>query len=285
MSSSLSHLRTLNPQTPKDWRRPREWRPPEHVPADSSKTYRYRSRHPLIVIGAAVLVLVAAGVARLAAMQGPGSALANDGECPSNFNAVGGARHECHCGPGPFSGSVWGTGTYTADSSLCRAALHAGAIGPTGGSVTAVAASGCPSYAGTSANGVDSSSWGAYLRSFHFEGFGNGSCASTPQNPRSPCPSTFAAAGGPAELHCTCPASASHGPVWGRGVYTTDSSLCAAARHAGAIGPEGGEVRARPAAGCSAYASSTRNGITTHAWGQYGSSFYIVGHGTSTCSR
>jgi hypothetical protein len=75
-----------------------------------------------------------------------------------------------------MSGSVWGTDIYTQDSSICRAAVHAGVIAVGGGSVTAKAASGCKSYGGTSRGGVQSSDWGEYDASFYFPSKGTGTC-------------------------------------------------------------------------------------------------------------
>lgn len=64
-------------------------------------------------------------------------------------------------------GSVWGSGPYTTDSSICRAAIHGGAIKDTeGGGVTVKLRPGQGSYSATVANGVASGSWGAYDSGF-----------------------------------------------------------------------------------------------------------------------
>ena len=39
------------------------------------------------------------------------------------------------------------------------------------------------------------------------------------------------------------------GSVWGTDMYTDDSSVCAAAQHAGKVGPAGGEVTVFAASG------------------------------------
>jgi hypothetical protein len=75
-----------------------------------------------------------------------------------------------------MSGSVWGTDIYTQDSSICRAAVHAGVITTAGGSVTAKAAAGCKSYKGGVRGGVESSDWGEYDTSFYFPSKGTGTC-------------------------------------------------------------------------------------------------------------
>ena len=71
----------------------------------------------------------------------------------------------------------WGTGVYTHDSSVCGAAMHAGAIPSSGGKVTIKSAAGCPKYKGTLGHGIMSSNWGSYGGSFYFAGSGDGSCA------------------------------------------------------------------------------------------------------------
>jgi hypothetical protein len=73
------------------------------------------------------------------------------------------------CEAGGTLGSVWGTGTYTDDSSICTAAVHAGLITTAeGGEVTFRLVAGQESYQGSSANGVDSSDYGSWGASFEF---------------------------------------------------------------------------------------------------------------------
>jgi hypothetical protein len=73
------------------------------------------------------------------------------------------------CAPGGPLGSLWGAGTYTADSSICTAAVHAGLITlDDGGTVTIELAPGADSYDSTTANGVTSSAYGPYDASFTF---------------------------------------------------------------------------------------------------------------------
>ncbi|MCB1323493.1 MAG: hypothetical protein KDK34_24760 [Leptospiraceae bacterium] len=65
------------------------------------------------------------------------------------------------------SGSVWGTDTYTSDSAICMAAVHAGVItAAEGGEVTVTKAAGESSYNGSQRNGVSTSNWGSYDSSF-----------------------------------------------------------------------------------------------------------------------
>ncbi len=94
--------------------------------------------------------------------------------CPDSFvgHRDDPAPLSCTCPPGAAVGTVWGAGPYTDDSALCTAARHAGAIGPGGGGVTVIATPGRDSYAADAANGVTTSSYGAWGYSFWFLGIG-----------------------------------------------------------------------------------------------------------------
>ncbi len=76
-----------------------------------------------------------------------------------------------------------------------------------------------------------------------------------------------------ASYSCTCGTVNVTAGVWGEGPYTSDSDLCAAALHAGVIGPGGGAVTARLADGQDSYGNSEANGVRTSRWGRYDSSF------------
>ena len=68
---------------------------------------------------------------------------------------------------GTTSGSVWGSAFYTDDSTLAKAAVHAGVLNDgQSGIVKATIALGQSSYTGSFANGVNSSSFGEYSGSY-----------------------------------------------------------------------------------------------------------------------
>ena len=79
---------------------------------------------------------------------------------------------------------------------------------------------------------------------------------------------------------------ATAGGVWGTDVYTDDSSVARAAVHAGVVAA--GETRVVSVVilpGQSAYAASTRNGVTSSAWGAWSGSFAFAGSsGTSAAA-
>lgn len=80
-----------------------------------------------------------------------------------------GTRVTVVCSPNGTAGSVWGSGPYTDDSSVCTAAVHAGLITlAEGGTVVAQIAPGESSYRGSTANGITSSDYGTFGGSFTF---------------------------------------------------------------------------------------------------------------------
>jgi hypothetical protein len=191
-------------------------------------------------------------------------------QCPSTMPG-GTAEIECGCPATGGGGSVWGTDFYTDDSSLCHAAVHAGAIPATGGTIHARAMPGRDYYTGSRRNGITSADYGQWSRSVVYVGASSvveGSVG-VPL-----CPGTYAAGGTNWSGTCRC-TDAADAPVWGSDTYTTDSNLCRAARHAGAIGAGGGLGQVSPAPGRASYAGSTRNGVTTSDWGSYGASFRV----------
>lgn len=203
------------------------------------------------------------------------------GPCPDDFSALaeGGETLTCTCdGDSIARGAVWGMGTYTADSSICRAALHAGMIPRNGGQVSVVPEPGRNTYPGVTRNGVTSSNYGDYGSSFRFAGEPRTATPAT-ATAVTVCPDDFAALADSGEtLACTCDADAlARGAVWGTDVYTADSSICRAALHAGMVARNGGRVSVVPEAGRNAYPGVTRNGVSSNNFGGYGASFRFAG--------
>jgi Ethanolamine utilization protein EutJ (predicted chaperonin) len=76
----------------------------------------------------------------------------------------------------------------------------------------------------------------------------------------------------------TCPKNGKAGTVWGVGPYTTDSSVCTAAVHAGYINfDEGGRVVIQIQKGSASYEGSTQHGVTTTGYSEYPWDFTIAG--------
>ena len=79
-------------------------------------------------------------------------------------------------------------------------------------------------------------------------------------------------------LRCLCwGVGSANAPVWGSGIYAAESSICAAARHAGVIGEEGGPVRVIPLPGQPNYRGSYRNGVRSADRGSASRSFRVEG--------
>ena len=197
--------------------------------------------------------------------------------CPSNYGSFPEDAPTLTCGCDAASakaGNVRGANPYYYQSSLCRAALHAGAIGAEGGQII-VHPRKAPFFPAVSRNGVEADSWG--------QGKGFSVSAAAGGRPGSPvfdpadaagatldiCPTGYGSfpEDAPA-LTCGCPAAAvKAGNVRGANPYYYQSSVCRAALHAGVTGPEGGKIVVKPEK-ASFFPAVTRNGVQADSWGQ-----------------
>ena len=182
--------------------------------------------------------------------------------------------YKISCPAGGKPGTIYGHDAYTADSSACTAAVHAGAISlERGGEVRVFSAPGRRLYGASTRNGVSSEAYGAYRASFTI---GSASPVSEDTFPLR-WESSGRVIPPDRTVSVECPASGRAGSVWGSDVYTADSSLCTAAVHAGVITLErGGPVRVEPRGAQPSFAGSERNGISSSSYGQYGGSFSFV---------
>jgi hypothetical protein len=209
-------------------------------------------------------------------------AFAQSSPCPANmtsyFNLPNGGSIKCTCPAMAGGRTVWGSDRYTVDSDVCRAAVHAGAVPASGGEATVTLAEGCPIFRGAPKNGVQSTNYGPYGRTYHFTKDAPACQVQTKDDPVAECPfsmSVFASMKPGQSWRCNCTAARlqSLGTVYGTDRYTTDSSLCTAALHAGVVQPAGGEVTAHTGPGCARFPASAKNGVTSREWGQYGASY------------
>jgi hypothetical protein len=77
-----------------------------------------------------------------------------------------------------------------------------------------------------------------------------------------------------ARFAVACPAGARAATIWGTGTYTSDSAICVAATHAGALpGTEAGVVVVEVAPGLQAYEGTIRHGIASTAYPAWTQSF------------
>lgn len=198
---------------------------------------------------------------------------AQDHDCATA--GVIGSRFSYRCAPGGTAGTVWGTDEYTHDSSVCTAAVHAGAITlAAGGDVTIEMRGAHTEYAASTRNGITSRSYGAWSCSFTVilpscTGAGRtscgGSCVDLTSNAShcgacgracatgetcatgvcAPPPTPWTtnatdhdcATAGVVGSRFTynCAPGGTPGSVWGTDLYTHDSSICTAAVHVGRI--------------------------------------------------
>ncbi|MCW1930842.1 LCCL domain-containing protein [Pararhodobacter zhoushanensis] len=170
---------------------------------------------------------------------------------------------------GASSGSVWGSDVYTDDSSVARAAVHAGVlqVGETG-VVEVTILPGQQTYSGSSANGVQSSNYGSWSGSFSFAG-----APAAPSAPMAPANMTGLRSQVGQTLSFTVTGAAS-GSVWGSGVYTDDSSVARAAVHAGVLQVgETGVVQINILPGQQAYQGSSAHDVQSANYGTWSGSF------------
>jgi len=174
--------------------------------------------------------------------------------------------------------NVWGTTTYTDDSSVCAAAVNDGLITiEAGGTVTIEIQPGLASYTGSSRNGTTTESYGKYSGSFVFigqpihnadVGYGGSGWDAAANN--------FRTKRGQLYLYI-CPPNGSAQDIWGTGTYTDDSPVCTAAVQEGLITlVKGGYVTIEIEPGASSYTGSTRNGITSLSYGAWSGSYIFV---------
>ena len=95
-----------------------------------------------------------------------GAALSTNTSCPASAAGIK-TSMVCKCSASQTKhGTIWGVIDYTADSSVCRAAVHAGVIPAGGGNIRIAKRPGLSSYRGSTANGVTTHKYGKYRSGF-----------------------------------------------------------------------------------------------------------------------
>jgi hypothetical protein len=192
------------------------------------------------------------------------------------------------CPAGGIPRRIWGDVTYTDDSAVCAAAIHAGVIDPEqGGSATVRITPGRAAYVGIARNEITSDPWNRWPGSFEFFD------RSEPDVPD--CPGAAGTLGAWAMVACpyrgqngavltfACPPGSVPQPAWGDGIYTDNSSVCTAATHAGVLKIEdGGTARIVIRPGEASYPGAAQNGVVTQPWpDRWPGSFEVVVPGAS----
>jgi hypothetical protein len=198
----------------------------------------------------------------------------------TSLNGTDGQTFTLACSQGGTARSVWGSDIYTADSSICTAGVHSGLITyQQGGTVTIELRPGRTIYGCSERNGVATGPFGPYQHSFVFK-TPNTEAAVREAEDQTPVMWNTAASMVSFEAGKTykfkCPSSGKENAVWGTDIYTLDSSICNAAVHAGKFTMEsGGSVTIELRSGESSYKGTTRNGVKTNDFGEYGHSFVV----------
>ncbi|GBE58642.1 scavenger receptor cysteine-rich domain-containing protein [Babesia ovata] len=169
-----------------------------------------------------------------------------------------------------------GSKVYTPDSSICKAAVHSGAIPLEGGEAIVTILHGQDSYDRCVGHyGVLSNKWNLpHMRSF--------SVRRAPLVLALSCqdPGIFVLKMNPGtRTLLRCPPGCLDNQttnVFGTGVYNPVSSLCQAAIHSGKLDNRGGEVEIEVLGSQESFAGSTSNGVTSLSSGQYLKSFRVL---------
>ena len=179
---------------------------------------------------------------------------------------------------GTKTGSVWGVDVYTDDSNLGAAAVHAGLLKPGEfGFVRVTIADGLQGYPGSTRNDVVSQPYGQWDSSFTL------TIAARPWTLRLPdeIPDAsgmvnLSALRGQTGVSFSLKVVGATGVVRGAGVYTDDSSIGAAAVHAGVLRMgESGWVRVTVLPGQQSYNGTDQNGIKSLPSGKTPGAFQI----------
>jgi len=195
-----------------------------------------------------------------------------------------GRRFSIACPPNGQLGPVWGSGIYTDDSSICTAAVHAGAITrEKGGIVSFEIQDGLPVYRGSEQNGIVSRDYGNWPGSFVI--VSEERPTDMPEMDGGTITWDASALdlrglnGTVARFRCPM-AGEDRGPIWGTGTYTDDSSICTAAVHAGVITfRDGGDVAIQVMPGLDKYQGSSRNGVESLDFASWSGSYRFVDSG------
>ncbi|RVE74585.1 hypothetical protein OJAV_G00023010 [Oryzias javanicus] len=175
-------------------------------------------------------------------------------------------RHKCPANCLHAKGKVWGTVSYDAQSSICRAAIHAGVIDNNGGLVDITRTEKSPFFVRSTKNGIETLSKYKPANSFivsKVEEYA-ADCYTTVaeicpfKRPSSHCPRVF--------CPVNCKTQPSYwSPVIGSNIYADNSSICKAAIHAGVIKASGGLVDVLPLERRKSYTGVLKNGIQSES--------------------
>lgn len=179
---------------------------------------------------------------------------------------------------GSTSGSVWGSDIFTDDSSLAAAAVHSGALAAGEfGFVKVTLLPGQSRYEGSARNGVTSQTYDGFDGSFRVEPASQPWTVQLPGGEDASRLVSMNGMRGRTDLSFVVQTvGAAAGPLWGTNIYTDDSSIAAAAVHAGLLkAGELGFIRVTIVPGRDSYPASERNGVKSQPFGAWQGSFRL----------
>lgn len=184
---------------------------------------------------------------------------------------------------GATRGGIWGDGTYTSDSVLAVAAVHAGLLEPgQSGVVSVEIVAGLPAYEGSERHGVTSLAYGAWDVAYRLTGVELVDGGITLPDPGNL--SSYRGQNGTVLKFEVTGSTA--GSVWGAVIYTDDSTLATAAVHAGVLKPgETGIVTVEILPGRDSYASLDANGVLSGTYGSWEGSYRILPPGSKASGK
>ncbi|XP_048887471.1 cysteine-rich secretory protein LCCL domain-containing 2 [Brienomyrus brachyistius] len=175
-------------------------------------------------------------------------------------------RYQCPANCLRSKAKVWGTLFYDVQSSICRAAIHSGAIDNNGGLVDITRKDNLPFFVKATKNEIESLS--KYKP-------GNAFVVARVERQSIDCYATVAeiCPFGKTTTNCPrvlCPDGCKDqpsywAPVFGNNIYLDSSSICRAAIHAGAIKASGGYVDILALANKKTYMGTLKNGIQSES--------------------
>ena len=178
---------------------------------------------------------------------------------------------------GNTSGPLWGTGTFTDDSSISTAAVHAGLV-ENGklGFVRVTILPGREKYDGSASHGVTSQSWSSHGGSFKVDRETSKSPVLQLMTPDGQRLWSLPMFRGQNNVSLQVEVVGTNEGVWGTDVYTDDSSIGGAAVHAGILKVgEKGVVKITILGGRDSYQGSSRNGVKSESFAAWPGSFKI----------
>lgn len=184
------------------------------------------------------------------------------------------------------AGTVWGMNTYTDDTPLAAAAVHTGLLAHGQTAILRVTLLGSQSsFIGCEWNGVTSLDYGAFDGSYKLaDSKGSTSIIPTLGTLANPYPATLHLQGqrGRNGVFYVRTTAQTGGSVYGTNIYTDDSTLATVVIHAGILSAgQTGIVAVSMLAGQPAYTSTTRNGITSFAYGAFAGSYSVSAVGAT----